>query len=437
MTVTTVAAPGKPRPVAGLKRSVSESMLFRLTGLVLVFLLHLFLSRLMGPKGYGDYTMITSLLDLLLVIGLSGMDSATQRVLPQTLSKKEFGAANGFLRFAYRWILMASLLCSVTVLFLLLFVYHKGSVGFRESILWAIVLLPVLASVHQASAVLRSFQRIKASMLPVQVVLPVLLSFASACYYMEYGKLPVDAVLLLQLACTLVVGWRVSRTTGKRLRQQLDRSLTEYRFVPWMTVASAFFFTSLTEVLMRQGDILMTGYLLSHVQAGQYAAAVRITSLVAFALSVSDYVFLPKLSAIQTAGKKRQLRQAVRIYSRQILMMTLPLAVLLALAGPWLLKSFGPSFRNAYYPLLILLFGHIVTAGTGLATGMMNLTGDRRTFLGFSIIAVIVQFVLLAFLLPRWGLVGAAVAAVTGRILLQGMCYRRLYSRSGIRASAW
>jgi O-antigen/teichoic acid export membrane protein len=411
-----------------------ESMLFRFTGLMLVFLLHLLLARLMGPKGFGDYTMITSLLDLLLIISLFGMDSATQRILPQALAKKEFGDANGFLRFSYRWILVASVSCSVIVLALLIFVYKKGSVGFRESILWMILLLPILATVHQASAVLRSFQRIKASMLPIHVVLPVILSLATAIYYFEYGKLPVDAVLLLQLAVTLLVGWRVSRTTGKRLREQLDRSKTEYRFFKWFTVASGHFVTSLMEVLLRQGDILMVGYLATHVYAGQYAAAVRITSLVVFALSVADYVYLPRLAAMAKSGKKRQLRLSVRSFSREILLATLPLAVLLALAGPWLLAAFGTSFKNAYVPLLILLVGHLFTAGTGLAGGMMQLTGDRRTYVGYSITSVMILFTLLAVLLPKWGLTGAALSSLTARLLLQLFCYRRLYRRTGIRA---
>lgn len=409
-------------------------MLFRFTGLMLVFLLHLLLARLMGPKGFGDYTMITSLLDLLLVIGLFGMDAATQRILPQALGKKEFGAANGFLRFSYRWILIGSVSCSVIVLALLIFVYKKGSVGFRESILWMVVLLPVLATVHQASAVLRSFQRIKASMLPIHVVLPVFLSLAAFVYYLEYDKLPVDAVLLLQLVCTLLVGWRVSRTTGKRLREQLDRSETEYRYFNWFTAASGHFITSLMEVLLRQGDILMVGYLATHVYAGQYAAAVRITSLVVFALSVADYVYMPRLAAIMKSGKKRQLRLSVRSYSRQILTATLPLAVLLALTGPWLLAAFGTAFKNAYYPLLILLAGHLFTAGTGLAGGMMQLTGGKRTYIGYSICAVIILFTLLTVLLPKWGLTGAAIASVTARLMLQLLCYRSVYSRTGIRA---
>lgn len=434
-TLQLTTAVKKAVRIPGLTRSITESMLFRFTGLLLVFLLHVLLAQFMGPKGFGDYTIITSLLEVLLTVSLFGMDSAAQRFLPGAVARKEFAAANGFIRFSYRWILFISLLCSTGVLVYLIFNGKKSTVSFSEGIFWTLFLLPVLAFVYQAGAILRSFSRIKASMLPIYVILPVLLSFTASFYFMQNNRLPVDAVMLLQMGCTLLVGWMVSRTTRNRIKSRMETDQREFRRRLWLGAATVFFISAVLEALLRQSDILMVGYLISHIKAGQYAAAARITSLVAFGLSVTDYVYMPKIAAIHESGKKKLLKQTVRSSSRQILLVTIPIVFLLIVTGPWLLSAFGPAFSNAYVPMLILLFGQLVSASMGLAGGIMSMLGDRKTYLMISLLAVVVQVLLLFLLLPRWGLIGAALSGASGRIVLNVFSYYRLYLKTGISAS--
>ena len=100
----------------GIPRSVLEFMLFRLVGLVLVFLLHVVLSNMMGAKSYGDYVIVISWLQLLVVISTFGMESSAARFLPLLVSQKKYEQAAGFVRFSYLLITATAILCSIGAL---------------------------------------------------------------------------------------------------------------------------------------------------------------------------------------------------------------------------------------------------------------------------------------------------------------------------------
>lgn len=419
----------------GLTRSVLHSMLFRLTGMALAFLLHILLARLMGPKGYGDYAVIITWLNLLLVVSLFGMDTAVLRFLPAAVGKKDYPHASGFLRFSYRWITVLSILCSIAALLILIFKSKRSNWSFNEGMFWALFILPVLAFIYQASAVLRSFHRIKASMLPVFILLPVFMAVSCGYYFISNGKLPVDAVMFTQLVCTVLIGFIISRISGKQRQERLEEAEPEYHRKLWLSAAASFFIVSLVDMLLRQTDILLIGYMLNNAKAGQYAVAARITSLVAFGLSVTDYVYMPRIAAVYERRRLAELQKMVRQASRQIVLIALPVVVALIAAGPWLLSLFGPAFRIAYVPMLILLTGQLVNAATGMVGGLLNMTGNHRSFLLFSIICALLQFGLIYVLVPVWGLSGAAAAAALSRILLNVLAYRRVRKVMKIRPS--
>jgi hypothetical protein len=48
----------------GLLKSISHSFVFRVLGLLLIYVSQVLLARLMGPKAYGDYTVIITIVNI-------------------------------------------------------------------------------------------------------------------------------------------------------------------------------------------------------------------------------------------------------------------------------------------------------------------------------------------------------------------------------------
>ena len=112
------------------KKIFGHSFVFRLLGLGIIYLSQVLLARLMGTKGYGDYTVIISSLNILLVVCLFGFDTSILRFLPSAIAKKEYSAAYGVVRFSYRVITVLSIICCVGVFVFLLAKSKKFNINF-------------------------------------------------------------------------------------------------------------------------------------------------------------------------------------------------------------------------------------------------------------------------------------------------------------------
>ena len=122
------------------------------------------------------------------------------------------------------------------------------------------------------------------------------------------------------------------------------------------------------------------------------------------------------------------LRQA----SRQILLISVPVILLLAIAGKMLLGWFGDSFRDAYLP------GDPARRSGGQCSyrhGRRCVEHDRASphFVLFNLVAFLVQLTLSWLLIPSFGMTGAAIATSTALIALNllGYTYLRRKARPG------
>ena len=419
----------------GLNRSVFHALLFRLSGLGLIFLLQVMLARLMGPSNYGDYTVIITTVNLLLVLSVFGFDSSILRFLPSFIAKKDYSSANGFVRFSYRMITILSILCSIGLFIFLLTKAKKNNIAFSEGLFWGVLLIPFLAFVYQASAVLRSLNKIKTSLLSVYFLFPVLMGLTCLYYYYSNDRLTVDAAMLINLGCSAVICIFINRRARKVLKEQAPSENLTFESRKWISVSSILFLTTAFDLLLRQSDILMVSYFLGNTKAGYYSVAAKLALLASLGLSVADYVFMPKIAALFESRQLMKLQQFVRNSSLQILSITLPVVFLLFLGGKWILGFFGNAFSFSYVPLIILLCGQVINALTGMVGGLMSMTGYQKTFFAFYFFAFIIQFTLNIILIPIFDIVGAAIGSSLAMIFLNICAYIFVKKKLKIKAS--
>lgn len=419
----------------GLSRPILHALVFRLSGLVLIFLLQVLLARLMGPAHYGDYTVIITVVNLFIVCSVFGFDSSVLRFLPAYLAGNDFRNANGFFRFSSRFILICSLACSTGLFIFLLSKSVKFGKDFSEGFFWGLLMIPFLAQIYQNSAVLRALGKIKTSLSSVYFLIPLSLGISSACYYYFEKKLTVDATLLIYLCCVFFIFLHIKRKAKNGMNEIATSEKSTFQSRKWISVSSVLFLTTALDLLLRQSDILMVSYFLGNTKAGQYGVAAKLAVLTSLGLSVVDYVFMPKIAALYESRQFGKLQQMIRNSSLQILSITLPVALILLAGGKWILELFGKSFSVSYLPLLILLCGQIINAATGMVGGIMSMTGHQRVFFIYYLAAFTLQFLLNIFLIPTYGLIGAAIGSSVSMIFLNVLGYRFVKNNLRIKAS--
>jgi O-antigen/teichoic acid export membrane protein len=419
----------------GINRSVLHALIFRLSGLGLIFLLQVMLARLMGAKHYGDYTVIITTLNVVLVLSVFGFDSSVLRFLPSLVAKKDFDAANGFVKFSYRMITVLALVCSIGLFVFLLSKSKKFEIAFSEGLFWGIIMIPFLAYLYQANAVLRALNKIKTSLLSIYFLLPVMMGLSCYYYYSTHNRLTVDAAMFINLGCSAAICIFINRRASKSLKELVPSGTSTYEGRKWLSVSFVLFLTTALDLLLRQSDILMVSYFLGNTKAGYYSVATKLALLASLGLSVADYVFMPKIAALYESRQLIKLQQFIRNSSLQILSITLPLIFILFIGGKWILGFFGESFSKSYIPLVILLCGQTINAMTGMVGGLMMMTGHQKAFFTFYFLAFLTQFFLNIIFINSFGITGAAIGSSLAMIFLNLSSYIFVKRKLKIKAS--
>ncbi len=415
-------------------KSVVQALVFRLAGLGLIFLLQVMLARMMGPKSYGDYTVIVTAVNLLLVVSLFGFDSSILRFLPSLIEKNDNAAANGFVKFAYRIITILAIVCSVGIFVFLLAKSRAFNRDFSEGLFWAVLLLPFLAFTNLAAAVLRSLKKIKTSMMPGYFLFPILMAIMCGFYYRGEHKLTADAAMVLNLGCSAAICIFINRKAGRAMKENVEETTPTYARATWLSVSSVLFLTTAMDLLLKQSDILMVGYFLGNTKAGFYAVAAKLATLSALGLAVADYVVMPRIAALFEAREFGKLQKMVRSASFQILFISIPVLLTLLVFGKTILGFFGTPYKGSYIPLVILLVGQLVNSATGMVGGLMMMTGHQRKFFLFYACAIGIQFALNILLIKPFGINGAAISTALAMIFLNVGAY--FFVRKNLRIKA-
>ncbi len=415
-------------------KSVFQTLIFRVLGLGLIFLLQILLARLMGPKNYGDYTIIVTIINVGLVVSIFGFDSSVQRFLPAALQSNKFSKGNGFLKFSAISVFLSSLCCSVVLFSFLLFKSKNFNSSFNEGLFWGIFSLPVLAFSTRASAILRSIKMIKLSLLPAYFLFPVMMAVSCWYYFSIYHKLTVDAVMLIGFCISIVIYLYINRRKTIWIKEVLPEVEAEYDRKLWISVSSLLLLTTGLDLLLKQSDILMVGYFLGNTKAGLYGVAAKLATLAALGLAVADYIIMPKISSLYESKQMGKLQQTIRSAAFQILSISLPVIAGLIIFGKFILGFFGKTYQEAYLPLLVLLVGQLINAMTGMVGGLMTMTGHQKQFFIFYFFAILLQFGLNIVLINQFGIIGASLGTSIAMIFLNVSAYRFVKRKLKIRA---
>lgn len=173
------------------------------------------------------------------------------------------------------------------------------------------------------------------------------------------------------------------------------------------------------QLLMSLDLFLVKALLQSDVQAGYYNAAVTLSRISYFVLQGLAFIILPSVSALTAPGASRE--QAVvfiRKMLRYLIALIVPAITIAAATSKGLITLFfSAQYLPAARPLTILMLG-LGALGFFLLLANMAAGADKaKVALSLTIGMLIVSSALGLFLIPRFGLIGAAWQTTTASFL--------------------
>jgi len=170
--------------------------------------------------------------------------------------------------------------------------------------------------------------------------------------------------------------------------------------------------------LRQQGDILLLGFFVSVSQVGLYTIVYKTAGALSEISDSLISVFNPMISASFEKGDLSTLRSQLKILSRWIFSLTVPLIFFALFHAKPILSVLGDRFIGGETSLIILLLGFLFQMTTAPAGQMLTMSGNPRITLINTIGMGVINLILFLILIPMYGIEGASLAVAISMLLL-------------------
>ena len=198
-----------------------------------------------------------------------------------------------------------------------------------------------------------------------------------------------------------------------------------------ITFASPMMFSGVMLYLLNWTDVFMLGAQVSEAQLGYYNLAYKIASLSMLVIISMNVVLAPKIASLFNGGNLDELHKTVRKTTHIIIALTTPLAAGIILLPDFLLSFFGHGFTGGKEALIIITVGFWLNALTGNVDQILNMTGNQRILQNITIFGFFANVSLNIWLIPRYGINGAAISSLVTNVLFNVTCLAYIKKKLG------
>jgi O-antigen/teichoic acid export membrane protein len=420
---------------AVLARGAGAFLAVHVLGIGIGFGVQVLLARVLGVEAYGVYVYAFSWMAFLLLLCRFGLGTSSLRFVSALRGAEDWGQLRGFLRFSWQVTLGGSLVVGIVTAAVVAGLAPRLSEPL-VSAFWVVCLtLPFHALLQVWASSIRALKRVVASQVPSVIAQPLLLVLGIAAVLASGRTLAAHDALALSgaaAACALVASGLILRSA---LPGAVRAATPETRSREWLAVAAPLLTINLLNLTIQRADVLVVGSLLGPADAGLYAPARRVATIIGFGLVAVNAWAAPMIADLHNRGETRRLQGLVRRAAQIVFAATLPLTAGVLLLGRQILSAFGPEFPAAYPALAILAVGQLVNALAGPVGFLMTMTGHERTAVRILGVNAVLNLLLLVVLTPRFGLAGAAAASAAVNVTWNVAMAITVWRRLGLRAT--
>jgi O-antigen/teichoic acid export membrane protein len=181
--------------------------------------------------------------------------------------------------------------------------------------------------------------------------------------------------------------------------------------------------------------VVIAGAYLDSQHLAFYGAAQRLANVVSLGLLGISGFASPMISRYFALSDLARLQQLARLSARGALGGAVITALILVGFGRELLGLFGAGFEAAYLPLLVLLVGELVSAATGPVGFFLTMTGRQLIATRIEAVTSVIAVGLALALIPRDGILGAAIAVAAGNALRSAAMFVAVWRQLGVRSA--
>lgn len=379
------------------------------------FALTIVVTRGMPQDIAGILFTTTSLVLLAVSIGLLGTDTGLVYFISRARAAEEPERVRPYLAAAMRPVVVTAAVMAVVLCAAAPWLGHSISGPHAGLTTWFLVTLALVIPLAAFEAVALSATRGLGTMRPnatVEMIIRPVVQVALVGTVVWWGSTRLlAAAWALSYVLAAVLAWRALRArlpapsepTRDGTSAAGDTSREFWRFSAPRSLANV------VQLALQRLDIILVALLAGPAQAAVYTAATRFVVLGQMGRNAVSLAVQPDVAQALQRGHRREINGLYQMSTAWLILVTWPIFLLLCIDGRSLLHVFGDGYA-AGAPVLILLGSAMLVATLcGDVDIMLIMAGRTSWSLANVSVALGVNVALDLVLIPRWGILGAAI----------------------------
>jgi O-antigen/teichoic acid export membrane protein len=385
-------------------------------------------ARLLGAAALGIFSVAWSTTDIISKIGVLGLDNTITTFIARSEAVGDRARSRALFRIAVILGVAQSVITAGVVILGLRFFNNRLHIQPQLVSALALVLcaMPGLALYRISTAISRGMKVMQHDIYsrgmtePIATTLAFLLAIA-----VGFKESSPEVAAIIGTAASGLIALALASKLFRDTPTNSDvvSSLGEARSL--IAYGAPISIYQLINAFIARLDLLMLGYFVGHAPGvtlatvGIYSAVIGTANGLRKVNQAFNPIFAPVVAGMTATGDHEVAAQTYARLAQWMLWILLPLVAVLSLAGSTILLIYGPAFWQGGLWLGIVALASATNAFVSLGETVIMVQRPRLNLLHSSI-TLVVAFVGLLWLIPRFGALGAAVGILLPYIV-QGL----------------
>ena len=404
----------------------------------LAFAISIMFARFLGTTGLGTYAYATTWANLLSIPATLGIDNLLVREVAVYQAKSRWGLLSGMLRWSNRVVLVTSIILAAIAGTVAWGIKGSSDPAIAISICLALITLPLAALRNLRLGAMKGLHRVVLGQMPEMLFSPLLMiSLTTGLYFLLPQYFSVQGVLGIKIAIVAITFTIGAIWLTRSLPDGVKHTVPEYQTGQWIRSALPFMFLGTIQLINSRIDIIMLGAIEGVKAVGIYAVIVGITQLVTFIHYSANSVLAPNIARLYAEERMEQLQRTIAKSVSLVFIVSGLISGILMASSYWVLSIFGVEFTPGQTAMNILIVGQLFHSMTGPVGILLDMTGHERYTAIAAGCSAVLNVLLNAFLIPKWGINGAAAATTTSLIIVNVFNIFLVKKKLKISPTAW
>jgi O-antigen/teichoic acid export membrane protein len=393
-------------------------------GAVLMIVIFTIAARTTSTTAFGEIAVWFNALSCLAVASVFGQENLIVRSWAEYAAKRQFGLMAGAYRFGWTTSGGATLIACAALVVVAQFLNKPLPL---PALVAAVAFLGAQAMLHYSSHSCRTIHGFRVSEVNRELTWRLVLLVVVALHL--HGDLSL-ATFFGAAALGMCLSIAIQSFAVRRVfPPEVAAAKPLFARKEWFERARSMCLSASVEAMGQYAEVILLGFLVAPTAAATYFIAARIANIFAMISSGLNTYTVTQVSNLHFAGETEGLQHVLRSVMTVVFVLVSPLFLLLIAGAAPILAIFGPSYQAGYAPLIVLATASFIITLAGPASGILVMTGGERLWSRIAILSLVVRVLLMIYLAPRFGAVGAAcgwaVVSAPVAIFVSLLCRRR------------